>query len=716
MRTWMAWLGVVFAACGGSSGKEPSCDDNACATACTTAGFGSGTCAAGVCDCIASPPPPAGSGAIAGSALLFGHTAGDPAHDHAGITVAAAGTTFTTQTGADGSYSLSGIPDGVYALTFVAPKYVSTALPAVVVAGGTTTVAPTVTLDHGELVGPLVSSDAAAPAQVRYSPDRAHALVDVRYEAPFGVFTDTLAVFATDGSGFADVHTTVSPSGFVDSNTGITNDSVLFGDVGGLWARAVDGSAPPRLLIATPGAFGASLQLKSTTASFALVQILDPAQNLPVSWTATRTDGSGSIHVWTQGTPAENAFPLTATDDQIVFVVSSEAQNVQSVLHLFDMATQVDTTVPLTNLTLIGASPRDITPDGKWWLMSGQTISNASPRTFVWEVGTTNITIDPNPLLAGNVEVMADSSGFTFANDAPAAGGYFFWGTTVTPSPNPIQLIPLANNNGLEQIPTHLFGSVVTYADTANSQKLTFVTVPRVGALAPKTQVVDNEPGFAFFTVNGAELDAVWSAGLTLPVQWHGTSVPLPMTAAPTVATLGGPLPAVCSADVSATRGLSVLGSAFYYRCPDTDTLFRFSTPFASTGSASAVDAAVISLQSVGSGDVLYERGDATWWLGDGSGSTMVSETASTSSVFVEAGDWLLFQDEEAVARASRLDGTAIDEPLVGCELQAIPSSCCGGPGGEPAPELVGSALVAPTALCDGGDETPYVVPIANLP
>ncbi len=701
-RARIAWFAIALVGCG----DDDSCKSATCGSDCNAAGYASGTCVDNACQCAAAPAP---GGTISGTALLFGHDAADPAHDHSGITVSVVGTSLTTTTAADGSYTLADVPQGGYQLAITKPKYLDGNVPSVVAVSTATTIAPTVTLNHGKLVGALTTAPYAPPNEALYSPDRSHVLLEITTD--LNPSTTSLVSLASDGSSAVPIHT-YAPNTFVTLQPyiAISNDSVVYQDYsqdgGSLWREPSDGSALPSLVIPVPGTFGSQLQLIAVTGKFAFVYVTDTSKTPAYSIVAAHTDGSGTAVVWQQAA-SQIPFLVRAGDDYLVYAISDNT-GTTTAIHAYDPNTGTDTVASLAGFTSLG--PVTVTRDKQWALFTG--VQAGVSHTLVYHVGATTVAVSTGQSGAparDQVESMADSSGFVFPDTTTTAGVWFF-GTTVTPATNPIQLIPFANNNGTQPIPTHLHGSVVVYSDTADSGNLKIVTVPTPGSLVPTTYTLDGRPNSqTYWQVDAAQtrLDGVWTL-FGSPIQLKGVSIPLPVTAAPSVATLGSPQTAIAR---------PTLNGAFFYVHPDTYTLSSFTPPFTGAPAATDVDAPAMTVQSLAQGGVVYHRGDGTWWASNGASKVLVSNTAAGTTTFVGLASWVLFGDDAGTAYASRLDGTVIDEPLIDCTLQTTSQIfSSSGPLGEPQPELVGSAVLAPTTLCNGYVPDPYTVAEANLP
>jgi hypothetical protein len=713
-RWWM--VSAIAVACGAGCNDDDhdaACSNDVCAMDCIAAGDSSGACVDNACQCEPAAPAP---GMISGTALMFGHDASDPAHDHHGIAIRVVGTSSTATTAADGSYVIANVAPGAYTLSFTAAKFFDEQVPGVVVATTTTTTAPTITLKHGRLMGAVSTASAGAPPSAAlYSPDRSHVLIEATtVEFPTTTSLDTIA---TDGTSEAAIHA-YAPATFppIPSTLGISNDSAVYGDAGSIWSRPVDASSPAHVLVPLPGAFGSQLQLLAVTGKFAMVRVTDSSKSPSDSFVVARTDGSSTAVAWTPTALAQLGAFIRAGDDYFVFFVSDN-NGAASAIHAFDPNTGVDSVAPLTglaggNFTSLG--PSVVSPDMQWVLLAG--VQNGVDRTLLYHVGATSVAISPGISEFSGAgprpEAMADSSGFMFV-DSSATGGVWFWGTTVAPTPNPVQLITSASNNGTQGQPTHLYGAAVVYSDTADSNRLKIVSVPTAGSTTPTAYVLDTQTSQAFWQVNAAELDGVWAEGS--PLQFKGVSIPLPITAAPSVATLGVPVSALCSSAIYQSRARVSLDGALFYYCPDSYTLSRFTPPFSGAPSATLVDSTVMSFQPLRLGGVAYSLQDGTWWTADGASKVLVSRTAASWTSFSEVASWLLFSDDSGLSRASRLDGTALDEPLMDCVLEATTSSGSP-PADEPQPQLVGATVIAPTAECDGNMTDPYSIPQANLP
>jgi hypothetical protein len=693
---------AVLTACGRDN---DDCSSTTCAAACASAGFTSGTCVDGACQCTTQTQTPAGT--ITGSALLFGH---GPT-GNAGIAVSVAGTSTVAMTAADGTYSVD-VPAGAYALSFAMPKYIDASIASVVVEAASTSIAPTVTLTHGHLVGALAPS-ATTPDAAFYSPDRTHVVIDTISPTPTVTMLDGIVA---DGSSDVALFEYPTTGSFVAPAFVVTNDGVAYQQPEGVWSRPLDASTSPHLIIPTPGAFGSSVRLVGGSEHFAVAFLTDTSKTFALSLVAARTDGAASVVLWTQGSATQfSGQLLRAGDDAIAFVVSDTA-GAATAIHSFDPVHGVDTVASLSGLaggSFTGVNfPFAQTPDRQWFLFSGP--QNGVARTVLYQLGTTSVAVSPNAstVRPNTAEAMYDSSGFTFADDT--ANGYWFWGTTVVGSTNPLVLVPPASFNPNAGFPSHLYGSVVPFVDVADSNRLKVVSVPTAGALVPSTFPLDITPGRTFWQVNAAhtELDAVWSS---TGVQLKGVTIPLPMTAAPNVATLGSPLGTVCAQYfTNALRSTPLLNGAFFYLCPDTNTLFRYSPPFTGNPSPTTVDSPVTTMQPLPQG-IAYFRGDGTWYVADASSTTLVSRTAPSWITFFALAQWLLFDDDAQIARASRIDGSAIDEPLVACTLASNGLGFGPAPAGEMQPEIVGADVLAPTSTC-GAIPNPYSVAVANLP
>ena len=698
------WCLVLVAACGHDVDTDAVCGDE-CGSDCVSAGFASGQCVDDACQCAVTPPD-AANGSVTGTAQLFGHAT------HAGITVTLVGTSLSATTADDGSYTIADVPPGAYAVSLTAPKYLDATVPAIGVGAGVT-VPPTMTLTHGSTIGPLSSEVPGAPlAFVTYAPDRQRVLLQTF--SGLG-FISQLITVAADASSAATIHTfSDGVGGFPNVSVGaITDDAVAFVDTGGAWSRPADGSTPPQLIVATPAAFDSRVQVSGLTDHSLVVEVFDGGGTFPSSVVVAKTDTGSLRTIWTQ-TSGTQAMGILGASETSVTYLQQDSTGTTASIHVIDLGTGTDTAIPLTGFTSLAVAKKS--PDKQWVLLAGT--QGATQRAIVHHIGTTDVTISPtgfapgidNPAL---IEAMADSSGFTFDD---FAGGYSFFGTTTIPATNPIRLIPIGSAF-TASIPTHLFGTAVIYEDSADASKLKLVTVPIPGALVPKTFTLDAKTDIAFFQVNGTELDGVWTiGGFNSPAQFKGMSVQLPVTAAPSVATLGAPLSTPCTLAVGRTRATCALTNAFFYLCPDTQTLSRFTPPFA-TVTATDLDTPVVSMQSLATGGIAYRRGDGSWWTAGTGAPVMLSTVAQSSTSFVAIGSWALFADDDLVSRASRLDGTAIDEPLIQCPLATTQAPSDDGPvDGEPLPELVGPNVLAPSAECQADLPTPYLVPQANLP
>lgn len=706
---WKYWVVIFLAACGDDDVMQPPCGDDSCASDCAQAGFGSGVCVENTCQCTA---PAAQPGTITGTALLFGHDAAEAAHDHAGIAVTVVGAGLTAMTAADGSYSIAQVPAGTYTLSFTRPQYHDADIASVVVTEAGTTVAPPVTLSRGTLVGPVSTSANAWIAGAIYSPDRAHTLLQIiEQPSPFA-FQTQLVALASDGSAAASIYNSGDVGGPLPAFANMSNDTVVYQAFDGVWSRPFDASVPPRLLVARPAGVGGAATLSAVSEHFAIVRVNNPAAApFQVSYVAARTDGSGVTPLWAQTSYVQSEPSIFASKDSGIAFTVSDGSGATTAIHHVDPGTGTDTAIPLAGYTML--RPVSVSPDRNWALIAATEGTNQ--RAIVVQIGTTTARISPPGFMPNYnnvfIEALADSSGFTFED---YAGGYSFFGTTVTPSPNPVRLIAPASYIG-GAMPTHLFGSVVTYTDAADTNRIKLVTVPTAAALVPATYDLDARPVQAYWQLHGTELLGVWTIGS--PIQLKGTSIALPVTAAPSAATLGTPLSAQCTSAMNASRDTGVLADAFFYLCPDTNTLSRFSPPFTGAVAASVLATPVASMQRLATGGVAYRRGDGTWWTADPTSNVLLSRHAAALPSLTALGKWAFFTSDDHLSRVSRLDGTAIDEPLTACRLSTIEQPYNNVPPfGEPAPALIGANVFAPTAVCPLDVPDPYVVPQANLP
>jgi hypothetical protein len=695
--------------CDVMGGCVAACDAMACNTACTGAGSASGACVgAAFCQCTGAP------GTLTGSALLLGHTASDSAHNHAGITVSLSGTTLSTTTAADGTYTFKMVPAGVYTVTFSMTKYIPTTLQGVTVSPTFSTTAPTVTLGHGQLMGQAtLASFFTLPADFRYTPDRLH-----------GVFNESglfggqgqLYSYAVDGS--AGTTGLLNTSSFAPLTAGVlqvSNDHVVYAFNSSIWSRPLNASAAAFVLAAPPlptASGTATVALMGTVGAYALVQINDPSKGAtPLSWIAAPTDGSTSIPIWTQtaGVSATLAFN---DDSNIVYATSDGGSNVN--MHTYNIRAKMDT--PAALVASATAIAFDAVTSDHAYVLGHESVA-ANSRAFVYKVGATMATVTGGTVAVAQPQVMPDASGFIFYDGTATTGGWWFFGTSVTPTPgNPVLLDGIGNapaTSGTGNL--KIAGRIVGLTDSGG---LKVVSIPTNANSTPVAEVLDaTAPTLLAYQPIGdpaspTSANIVWGSGAN--IQFKGTSITFPLTAAPTMGSLGSPQSTTCTGSFSST-----LSGAFFYLCSDSTTLNAFSPPFAAgVTPPKAVDSNVVAntLLGAGSQHAIYRKSDGNFYSNDATTPALLSKYGDPGTQFIVVNGWAFFYDNaNGLTRVSLLTGSIIDEPLINCTV--LPVFGASTPDWNPVVAGTGMKYVsAGITTCPNQENNPFSVSFSNLP
>jgi hypothetical protein len=725
--------------CDDKGGCIANCKDSDCNTACATAGLTGGKCVvAAFCQCAPSPAP----GTVSGSAFLFGHTASDSAHDHSGITVALAGTTFMATTNPDGSWSIPGVPPGVYAVTYSKTKFLPKNTPSLTVAPAMTTIAPDTTLRHGKQLGDAAPPTGNLPGycwpvirSASFSPDQSQIAMtagDVCFEEGGGLFA-----VPTDGSrapvlldGAAEIYN-VSPGNLQMTNTHLVyqplTSTLNLQHDNGVWSRPLSGATAPFRLMPVPTPAGSTVDIIpgangtiTGSAKYTVIHRTDnTTPNTPNSWTAFKVDGSGTpVTVWQQTVATTETVAFMLLDDTNIIFARQDSTGAATQIHAFNLTTSTDSfaTLPTGSTSVFG--PFQFSPDHAWVVGNyNTTVPVAAQRTFLFQVGTTNI--QTSSQIANATTPISDSTGFAFVDNV---NGMFFWGTTVVPSPNPIQLVPKASFSASPQV----LGKMVGYLDVSavpNVPKAT--SIPTAGFLVPfTTQGLDNAAlNFTPYVQvvkdgSGNEIGAnvVWATGGTA-LQFKGVSITFPLTSSPTVGVLGQALDVSCSTDLNNNpNGNGVLNGGFFYWCNDSQTLSRFAPPFSAVQAKTDVDTPVVAAPQAlnGAQRVAYRKADGSWNSADATSKALLSQVAEASVTFITSNPWVFFVDRATgLSRVSQVSGSVIDEPLTDC---AIVYTSIFGVNPIVQPQKIGNNVFSMGSICPSHFLNPYIVATANLP
>jgi hypothetical protein len=738
--------------CDDKGGCIANCKDSDCNAACSTAGLTGGACVvAAFCQCAPSPAP----GIVSGSALLFGHTASDAAHDHSGITVALAGTQMMATTNPDGSFSIPGVPPGVYAVTYSKTKYLPENRPSVTVAPAMTTLVPDVTLNHGKhlgpapipgniICGPFTNSAAMSPDQTQVglvSGDpclfSAGGLIDVTVDGsrPPALLDGAATQFwgQPDPMQLSNTHVVFQPR---NSATGQFDL--------GIWSRPLTGATDAFRLMPVPTPAGSLVDIVGAptppsggvvtgSAKFTVIHKQDntPPATTPNSWTAFKVDGSGTpATVWQQSATTDSVL-FISLDDTFITFARIDSTGAATGIHSFNLTTSTDNVAALPAGTTTVTGPFSVSPDHAFVIGNFTNTNVPTARTFLYKLGATTISTSTASGVANTIATpssnaplspLSDSTGFVFTDSN--AGSIFFWGATVVPSPNPIQLVAKANLGGGQP---QVIGKVIGYTDAAATNFPKVTSIPTAGNLVPFTSPsLDTvAPSAGYFQVvkdasgNEVGANAIFGGGANL--QFKGVSITFPLTAAPTVGVLGQPLTTNCSTDLANNKDThGVLNGAFFYWCNDAQTLSRFAPPFNAPQAKTDVDTGVVAGAQALNGAlrVAYRKADGTLNSADATSKAVLSRFGGSPNItLITSNPWVFLTDQSTgTSVVSLASGGTIDEPLTGCAMVTLPNLFFGAPNAFVQPQKFGNNVISPGDICPGNRMNPYIVATANLP
>jgi hypothetical protein len=633
--------------------------------------------------------------------LLFGHSATDAAHNHAGTSVSIDGTTMSTTTAADGGFSFSSVPAGVYTLTFANAKYLPQMLQSIVVSGQGTSNAPAVTLFHGQTFPFPNGDDAVGVAgnqfDVGYSPDRAHlALKAGSNNNPYGS-GDVLAVSTGTSDPPIWLGTAEQVLGRMTNGQLVSRES----QTGDYFSRAYDGSAPVSLMPA--GRHPADVLAVTTRYAF-FAKYVD-GFSFPQSFWAVMADGSGAPLLMYQIPDANTYFSFVFADDTHFVFITSTATS--ATLHAVNPSTGVDSSVDFPAQYTWATSPGCVTPDHT--SVCGSAGTSGSSHSFIWKVGTATLTLSSTPVIITSVLGAApDSTGFVYQDN----GALWFLPTTFG-SGDPIPIINSTNLN-----PLFMMGWAILVIDRA-SETLLVASIPTATAMTPVVATLDTGYRYVFFSL---ALDST-SSPTKATVSWVSQGPPapspspamikvadlsFPMAAPPSVINLGSAIPGSCELTFAAPLGF---GSPIAYGCSNTGLLAGFTPPFTANQAATTIATDWDGVLQAIANRVVYRRRNGTTFAWDGTNNTLVSNHADPTTLFFNTGQWFFFFDPlNRMSRVSTLDGAVIDEPLTDCQIMTDHYYT---PDIEPT--LTNGHVWAPSARC-GGFLNFYLVTSGNLP
>jgi len=736
MRTHIASIFTLLLAGAAGCGAV---DDGACPTAmqsddiaCTLdvcnaeAGSWSHIADNSFCEAGQACSPTAGcvsAGAITGNATLYGKT------DHSGIVVTVEGLEgATTTTDAMGNWTIV-LPPGSYAVTYSKEKYIGEREANIVVLAEAAERAPHVELAHGEILDP--ERTVLSSYSYQLNPDRSYIVEGV-----------TSAV----GTSFyaAPTNGTKPPVLLVSNPTNVylTNTHIVWRSSAGgtisVWSRPLSGAS-----LAVPlGVVGAGFNMSviGTPREFTLMLRSNSSTGINQVFVA-KTDGS-IVHptaAWTQpdsnhfyagaaynathaliGVTNYSAFPPTDSLANTPFVRVDLASNT---------ATLVNVGFATNNVYLGSVSPDnnhvygyiDNSGAATYWIRGfiGSVSGPAAP-TLAPSYGAASTQYSDWQDFSYPAIWLPDSSGvvyktFPYAGNT-AQGDLRVWMTGSATSSVISPANPAAYNIG-NQGSYRLVGKNLLYGDGP------------AGGRVFKIAAVSANP--VSFTLDSSTFNTIglWTSHDDSYVVWSqaesanggvhtkimSAALTTPLTTTPTITQLGANVPGGCTFEGY------LAGTTFFRFCGDTRTIAAFAkSSNAATGMASSV---VGSKWRFDKSNRLGFRQDDGKLYSLGTDLKLIAtyidpNVGPITSFSTNPGggvngwsnlnsDWILYRDGTTLmTRASRVDGTVLDEPILPCDVSAFYVS----------ENPDNSQIVAPNARCQ--DLTYHLghVPTANLP